>query len=177
MQSRMDPRLAALVLRCVRGTRRKMVRRHGPHLIPLWSSSGFSTDCRFPYFFSRSLNVSTANASHVVRIPGGGRLRVWHSGNPLARHRALGMRRMRAEALAYSDGADTFRFVLDGPGRKGPQPCPRPAVIPMTGRTLTPSARSRPRPRAEERKKHAGVESRGCPESKRQGWRAAKCLK
>jgi hypothetical protein len=27
------------------------------------------------------------------------------------------MRRMRAEALAYSDGADTFRFVLDGPGR------------------------------------------------------------
>ena len=57
MQSRMDPRLAALVLRCVRGTRRKMVRRHGPHLIPLWSSSGFSTDCRFPYFFSRSLNV------------------------------------------------------------------------------------------------------------------------
>ena len=42
------------------------------------------------------------------------------------------MRRMRAEALAYSNGADTFRFVLDGPGRKGPQPCPRPAVIPMT---------------------------------------------
>src|SRR6267378_737628 len=33
------PRLAALVLRCVRGTRRKMVRRHGPHLISSRSST------------------------------------------------------------------------------------------------------------------------------------------
>jgi hypothetical protein len=30
------------------------------------SSSGFSTDCRFPYFLSRSLNASTARAFSVV---------------------------------------------------------------------------------------------------------------
>jgi hypothetical protein len=41
MQSRMGPRLAALVLRWVRGTRRKMVRRHGPHLISSRSSRSF----------------------------------------------------------------------------------------------------------------------------------------
>jgi len=32
------------------------------------SKSGFSTDCRFPYFFSKSLNASTAKAFKVASL-------------------------------------------------------------------------------------------------------------